>query len=258
MLSDLQQQRHVDLKGTVNLRSLGGYHTKDGKKTTKWGVLYRGDCLASVPSDAAQQVLVQKLHIHNAYDLRNKHEVATHFYQIPYVNRYAVPIDTRQLSQCLHTGCWFGDTASMIAAMKSIYRDFVSSHGRQIGKFIKGFLSTKPSPNNATIFHCTAGKDRTGWVAYVILTLLDVTEEDKRMDYNLTNSYYRCPKDIVECLRFHGVRKEVTASLWTAFDDFIDAGMEEVNRLGGMEAYAMSHMGLTHADIQQLRDVMLE
>ncbi|KPA84386.1 hypothetical protein ABB37_02372 [Leptomonas pyrrhocoris] len=258
MLSDLQQQRHVELEGTVNLRNLGGYHTKDGTKTTKWGVLYRGDTLGHVPSDVAQRTLVNALHIHNAYDMRNRYEVARQPYHIPNINRYAVPIDTRQLSENVQVGDCLNDTAAVVKAMQDVYRDLVRSHGKAIGKFIKGFLNSKPSPQNATIFHCTAGKDRTGWAAYVILTLLDVEERDKRLDYILTNNYYGCPRDVAEYLRCKGVGKEVTTALWAAFEELVDAGMNEVNKLGGMEAYAKSHMGLTDDDIQQLRDVMLE
>ena len=259
MLSDLQLQRHVELEGTANLRNLGGYHTKDGTKTTKWGVLYRSDSLVDVPADKAQSVLVNQLHIHNAYDLRSKKEVAQNAYHIPHINRYAVSIDTRELSQALRDGGdWLNDTAAVVKGMQDIYRDFVNRHGKAIGTFIKGFLNSKPSPDNAAVFHCTAGKDRTGWAAYVVLTLLDVVEEEKRSDYNLSNCYLECPKEIAEYLLSKGMSKEVMTVLWGAVDEFIDAGMSEVNKLGGMTAYAKSHMGLTDDDIQQLRDVMLE
>jgi protein-tyrosine phosphatase len=259
MLSELQQQRHVELEGTANVRNLGGYHTKDGMKTTKWGVLYRGDSLVKVPSDVAQRVLVNGLHVHAAYDLRSRQEVARQSYHIPNINRYAVPINTEQLSQARREGGdWLNDAAAAKAAMKDFYRELVRTHGKTIGTFIKGFLGTKPSSDNATIFHCTAGKDRTGWTAYVILTLLDVSEEDKRLDYRLTNYYYECPRDIADYLRGKGMSKEVMAVLWTVFDEFLDASIEELDKLGGMKAYAKLHMGLTDADIQQLRDVMLE
>lgn len=258
MLTSLQQQRHVKLEGISNLRNLGGYHTKDGTKTTRWGILYRSDCLVNAPSDVAQKVLVNTLHIHNAYDLRSKTEVAMRSYQIPNINRYAVSIDTRRLSQCLCDGDWLHDTAAALNGMQNIYRDFVKSHGKAIGTLIKGFLNSKPTTDNATVFHCAAGKDRTGWAAYVILTLLDVKEEEKRMDYNLTNHHYERPKDAIQYLHHKGMCKEVMAALWRTFDAFIDAGIDEVDKVGGMEAYAKTHMGLTDADIQQLRDVMLE
>ena len=259
MLSDLQLQRHVELEGTANLRNLGGYHTKDGTKTTKWGVLYRSDSLADVPADKAQSVLVNQLHIHNAYDLRSKKEVAQNAYHIPHFNRYAVSIDTRELSQALRDGGdWLNDTAAVVKGMQDIYRDFVNRHGKAIGTFIKGFLNSKPSPDNAAVFHCTAGKDRTGWAAYVVLTLLDVVEEEKRSDYLLTNAYFKTPKDAYDYLGGLGMGPDAMKVLWSVFDEFLDAGIEELSKFGSVEAYAKSHMGLTDDDIQQLRALLLE
>jgi protein-tyrosine phosphatase len=258
MATDIQRQRHVPLEGTTNLRNLGGYRTNDGTKTTKWGVVYRCDQLADVPPHLAQSVLVDQLHIHASYDLRADKEVEVKNYDIPNLKRNAVPIDTTHMARWVKEGEDMRDGPVTFRVMQEIYREFVREYGMTIGAVIKGILTSKPSPDNASLIHCTAGKDRTGWSVYVLLTLLDVTEEDKRLDYLLTNTYFKTPKDAYDYLGGLGMSEDAMKVLWSVFDEFLDAGIDEVNKLGGVHAYAKSHMGLTDDDIQQLRDLLLE
>ncbi|KAL7697653.1 Tyrosine phosphatase family [Lotmaria passim] len=258
MLSDLQLQRHVELEGTTNLRNLGGYHTKDGTKTTKWGVLYRSDSLADVPADKAQSVLVNQLHIHNAYDLRADKEVTVKSYEVPHITRHVVPIDTTHMARWVKEGEDLHSGPVTFRVMQEIYREFVRSYGPTVGAIIKGILASSPSSNNASLIHCTAGKDRTGWSVYVILSLLDIKEEEKRSDYLLTNAYFKTPKDAYDYLGGLGMGPDAMKVLWSVFDEFLDAGIEELSKFGSVEAYAKSHMGLTDDDIQQLRALLLE
>ncbi|KAK7202144.1 Tyrosine phosphatase family protein [Novymonas esmeraldas] len=258
MVAELQRQRRVELQGVTNLRNLGGYHTNDGTKTTKWGVVYRCDQLAEIPADLAQAVLVDKLHIHHTYDLRAPVEVAAKSYDIPRIERCAVPIDTTKMASFLQSGESLADAGPTFRAMQEVYREFVRSHASTVGAIIKGIVDGNASSDNASLIHCTAGKDRTGWSCYVLLTLLDVREEEKRADYLLTNTYFLQPKDASTYLGGLGMGEEAMKVLWSVFDEFLDAALEEVSRFGGVHEYAKSHMGLTDADIQKLRALMLE
>ncbi|KPA84384.1 hypothetical protein ABB37_02371 [Leptomonas pyrrhocoris] len=258
MPSDIQKQRYVPLVGTTNLRNLGGYHTNDGTKTTKWGVLYRCDQLAEVPPEMAQRVLVDQLNIHTTYDLRADKEVAVKSYDIPRITRNHVPIDTTQISRWVKDGEDLHSGPVTFRVLQEIYREFVRSYGSTVGSIIKGILASNPSSDNASLIHCTAGKDRTGWSVYVLLTLLDINEEEKRKDYLLTNTYFKVPQDAYDYLGGLGMSGDAMKVLWSVFDEFLDAGIDEVNKFGGVETYAKSHMGLTDADIQQLRETLLE
>ncbi|KPI83091.1 hypothetical protein ABL78_7880 [Leptomonas seymouri] len=258
MLTDIQRERHIDLQGTTNFRNLGGYHTRDGKKTTKWGVLYRCDHLTDVPSEKAQSVLVEQLHIHEAYDLRAHKEVVLKNYNFPHITRHSAGIEPTCISEFLKRGEDMSNRNTVFRAMKAVYRQMVNDCGKVFGSVIKGIIKSKASPDNAVVFHCTAGKDRTGWLAYLILTLLDVTDEDKRFDYLLTNTYFHPLKGASDYTGGLGMGEEAKKALWSVFDEFIDAGIAEVNKYGGVEAYAKSHMGITDEEIQQLRDLLLE
>ncbi|KAK7202146.1 Tyrosine phosphatase family protein [Novymonas esmeraldas] len=256
--AELQRQRRVELQGVTNLRNLGGYHTNDGTKTTKWGVVYRGDQLSQVPTDLAQAVLVDKLHIHHTYDLRDGTEVATKSYDIPRIERCAVPIDMSNASHLLGEGENLKEVSMARRYMQNFYRDLACSYASTVGAIIKGIVDGNASSDNASLIHCTAGKDRTGWSCYVLLTLLDVREEEKRADYLLTNRYFGIPANAWDYDGAEGMSEEAMAALWTVSDTYLDAALEEVNRLGGVHEYARSHLGLTDADIQKLRALMLE
>lgn len=258
MLSGPQRVRHVELDGMTNLRDLGGYHTGDGAKITKWGVLYRGDQPADVPADVAQQVLVQQLHLHTAFDLRDVTETSKRGYDIAHLRRQAIPIDMSRMGDLLPPHANVNDGPVAFRLMQAYYRHLVLREGPTIGAVVKAVLKARPSCEDAALIHCTGGKDRTGWTVYLILSLLDVTETEKRQDYALSNTYYQIPDYAYVYEGAAEMSKEAFEAFWRVFPEYLDAAVDEVNKLGGMTAYAKSHMGLTEDDIQQLRDVLLE
>ncbi|KPA84379.1 hypothetical protein ABB37_02368 [Leptomonas pyrrhocoris] len=258
MLSDIQRQRHIELEGTTNFRNLGGYRTKDGTKTTKWGVLYRCDHLTDISPENAQHVLVDQLHIHEAFDLRAHKEVVAKNYNFHDITRHCVGIEPTRIAEFVKRGEDMSNGKTVFRAMKAVYQQMVTDYGAIFGSIVKGIIKSKVSSDNAAVFHCTAGKDRTGWAAYLILTLLDVRDEDKRADYSMSNTCFRPPKDAHDSTGGLGMGEEVKGAVGSVCDEFLDASIDEVNKLGGTRAYAKSHMGLTDDDIQQLRDLLLE
>lgn len=257
MTSASQPLRHIPLEGVSNLRDLGGYSTEDGKKKVRWGVLYRCDQLADIPPTTAAAALVAERHIHHSYDLRGDAEAAMKMYRIDGLCRHAVPIDVAKVDAYLRTET-AKDEATMVGIMQDIYRNLVQHHGPTVGGVVKSIIESSPSSENASLIHCTAGKDRTGWTCFVILSLLGVTEAEKRKDYLLTNQYFKHPKNAYDYLGGFGMSEAAIKVLWNVCDDFLDAAVEEVEKLGGVESYAISHMNLTSEDIKKLRDALLE
>ncbi|CBZ30093.1 hypothetical protein, unknown function [Leishmania mexicana MHOM/GT/2001/U1103] len=258
MTSVIQRLRRVEVEGLENLRSLGGYHTNNSTKTTRWGVVYRSEQLCRVPADVAQRVLVDQLHIHHVYDLRDNTEVSAKRYSLLHMQRTSLPIDMSNANQFLKEGEDLKQVATAHRFMQEIYRDFVRSHEPTVGLIIKGIIDNKASCDNAFLIHCTAGKDRTGWCCYVLLTLLDVTEEEKRADYLLMNTFAGIPPDAWDYDGAEGMSEEAMTALWTVFHEYLDAALDELNKMGGIYKYAKSHMGLTDEDIDKLRELMLE
>ena len=99
------------------------------------------------------------------------------------------------------------------------------------------------------MFHCTAGKDRTGFAAALILQALGVSRTDIMQDYLLTNTLYRHP--IPENSK---TPAEALAVLWTVQSGFLEAAWEVIDRLpGGFDAYLVQHMGVSASGRQLLR-----
>ncbi|WP_262316588.1 tyrosine-protein phosphatase [Lacticaseibacillus parakribbianus] len=183
----MSPDRLLPLQNALNVRDLGGYQTQDGR-TVAWRRLVRAGSLSNLsPADGA--VLLDYGVTHDL-DLRSDAEVRRAPDQLPERIRY------RQLSVYP-----FADRASlwtrvrrrlskaptgMVATYEKMLTD---SHANAVfGEVFATVLAA--APGEATLFHCTAGKDRTGVAAMMLLGGLGVPAATIQADYMLTNQIY--------------------------------------------------------------------
>jgi len=175
----------LKLKGCHNFRDLGGYHTKEGL-TVKKGLLYRSDSLNRL--NKKDMVYIRELGIKRIIDFRGDNEVSRKPDKtIEGIEYIRMPIDAAgrdrenkikeflrgKKSMDLHE--YMVDTyREILKSFHSVYRDWL----HQL------LVDRSPVPQ---LFHCTAGKDRTGLAAAFFLRLLEVKEEDILNDYLQTN-----------------------------------------------------------------------
>lgn len=243
-------ERHIPVEGMTNLRSLGGYQGADGKRV-RWGLLYRSD----VPHNTAANTLCTQLHVRRTFDLRADMEVSRMPYNIVGIERISVPITPPKY-----------DVASLnlltaeyvIKYMTDLNRQFIHTFHGELGIVLRGIIASKPTENNASLIHCTAGKDRTGWVCYVILRLLGVSHEDALQDYLLTNTYYQRPESEKAMALVAKMPEEAQAMLWTVHEQYLAAAVEEVNKVGGVEKFVIEKVGLSEAELKAFREMFLE
>ncbi len=162
--------RRIPLSDTPNFRDLGGYSTIDGK-VTKFGVFFRSACPRSLNADDEMQF--NKLNITTAIDLRggsNADEKKRGFLAngITICN---IPIGTNEIPKSA-------------IEVPSGYMQIVENNN------FANVFKTLADCDGAAIFHCFAGKDRTGVVAAVLLMLAGVADEDIIADYTLTYAYF--------------------------------------------------------------------
>ncbi|MEV6558419.1 tyrosine-protein phosphatase [Nocardia sp. NPDC051756] len=185
----------IDLQGAVNTRDIGGYRTYDGEKT-KSGKAIRSDSLEKL-TDADVQKLAG-LKVKTVIDLRTPGEVqfAGADKPIPGAQAVARPIDDTGLFQQMLAVIQTRDPQKQEAAlgngkaeqiMLNMYTTFISRAESRtaFGQTLKDLANT----DKATLYHCTAGKDRTGWLTYVLLRAVGVPEGTARQDYLLSNQY---------------------------------------------------------------------
>jgi protein-tyrosine phosphatase len=104
------------------------------------------------------------------------------------------------------------------------------------------------------VFHCTAGKDRTGFAAALVLASLGVGEADVMRDYLLTNERLRPPEP-----SRHGLTRDVQMVLWRVQPEFLHAALDAVTAdYGGMEGYLREGLGLREPERERLRALYLE
>jgi hypothetical protein len=172
---DEDGRRWVALEGAFNCRDLGGYPTADGMQV-RWGSVFRSDALQHL--SVGDLRVLESLGVDRVIDLRSPDEIAA-------VGRGS-----------LADGSVRYLTASVIPSLTD--EALGAPPGDDIARRYLWYLSvgrdafaetfeTLAHGSGAVVFHCAAGKDRTGVVAALLLSVLGVSEDDIVEDYALTN-----------------------------------------------------------------------
>jgi len=184
---------NIPIRTLPNLRDLGGYDTKDGR-TVRRARLYRSVLLGRLSDDDLAKV--EKLGLRTVFDFRTaaEHEAT------PDRDIGARSINLDVLADRTGVGpasllAKMDDPAAISAAleggrgaemMRTAYRELIElpSANKAYRTFFTELASDGALP---ALFHCTTGKDRTGWAAASTLLFLGVDEEDVYHDYLQTN-----------------------------------------------------------------------
>ncbi|WP_338445594.1 tyrosine-protein phosphatase [Pelagerythrobacter marensis] len=178
------ERRVLDLEGGVNFRDLGGYMTGDGR-VTKWETVYRSGSPADLTEADFEEL--KRRGIRTVCDFRTNEErqsepnrFAAANSEIEYWTRdYAM--DAGDLMSALG-----GDDAGpekSRAAMIGFYRELPGQHVESYRQMFR-YLAEGRTP---LAFNCSAGKDRAGMGAALLLTLLGVPRETVVADYALSD-----------------------------------------------------------------------
>lgn len=172
--------RLVHVQGTVNFRDLGGYTTTDGR-TVKWGKLYRSADISHL-TDTDLDTLKQR-HIHTVIDFRGTREsqqapdrlLPQTDYTLCPAGSDSLP-DMKKMAQLMAKDSFlfsmYGSTQHLAARYKPFFRKLIGLPADQ-----------------ALLFHCTGGRDRTGIGAALLLYALGVPREKIYEDFTASNVY---------------------------------------------------------------------
>lgn len=212
--------------------------------------LYRSDHLGALNAhDAAQ---IRALGIRRVLDFRGVDERTSAVCCLPDVIVHSLPIEptiVQKLSSLLAAGQTLtGD--DVVAHMQDTYRGFVRHNTPRFAEFFRHLLES----GEPTVFHCTAGKDRTGFAAALLLKAVGASDEEILADYLLTNDRLQLP----EASRW-GLTREALAVLWRVQPEFLQAALDEADaRYGSLEAYLREGLGLGDAERRVLRRAYAE
>lgn len=238
--------RWLPMQGCANFRDLGGYRNSEGK-TVRWRRLFRSDALQDLtPADA--NLAVKELNIGLVVDLRNSNEaerdgrgplpdLGAEYRHFPLLEGRGIPPFTG------------GDVVERLSAT---YQWLVHNSGPLVGEAVSAIGA---ADGRGVVFHCSAGKDRTGMLAALILEVLGVDAETINADYLLTNEVIAgVLKRIKAMERNNTATTQSLAAQPAAFQGFQDTLHQEY---GGAESYLRRH-GVSGDTLERLRCNLLE
>jgi protein-tyrosine phosphatase len=250
-------ERLLPLQGGTNFRDLGGYRTADGH-TVKWSVLYRSGSMHNLTQ--ADFAYLGKLGIRTVCDFRDIHErsaepVSWPSEQTP--NVLADDYDLRQVGMfpMQDIGTWDGERTRQF--MASTYPKLLSTFNSQYRRMFQHLLDHEVP----LAFNCSAGKDRTGIAAALILTALGVPRDTVIQDYLLTNQYLHAEKMLNSPASGEWARlpTPVLKQLMVADRSYIESALAVLDQhAGGPMGYFQEELQLSPADIQKLRGLYLD
>ncbi|SFB43446.1 protein-tyrosine phosphatase [Rhizobium sp. NFR07] len=175
----LAYDRLIALDGAHNVRDLGGYRTRDGG-LTRWHSIFRGDALHALSE--ADMAVLRDHDLSTVIDLRNAAEIASE----------ANPFDGHAQVHYINTSVFSAlAPVEMMAADYAAF-DMGDRYCQALDKCqasIAEVLGTiAAAPEGAVLFHCSAGKDRTGIIAALLLANAGVNETTIIEDYALTGT----------------------------------------------------------------------
>ena len=255
------RDRLLPLQGVENARDIGGYRTIDGR-TVKWDLIYRTAELSTLtPGDIATL---------NARGVRSVHDLRT--------------VEERQADPTV----WTGEDAPQITAIDytmdmsgfvALFQGGVptaeQAHELFEASYPEMLLMQRPQHRalfadllrgeGPVLYHCTAGKDRTGVATALILSALGVPRETILTDYELSNRYFTghsfaADAEADPAMAFFMQLPEDVRAVFMGVDaDYLVAVFDVIDRdYGSVEAYLDREIGVDGADLDVLRALYTE
>lgn len=248
-MSAQDERRILRLRGATNFRDLGGYQTQDGRQV-RWGRIFRSDHLGRLTDD--DEVQLAALGLQRVLDFRGEQERAAMPNRLAVARHHALGIEpvVVQRMQDLAAAGQHLSAAVAVDLMKDLYRGLVHDQSHRFAELFEHLLQA----DGPLVFHCTAGKDRTGFAAALVLHALGVPRPVVMQDYLLTNALYQPPP-----LPRTDTPAEALAVLWRVQADFLEAAFEVLDAVhGGVDRYLQERLRVGPAARQALAERYLE
>jgi protein-tyrosine phosphatase len=253
-------ERLVPLEGTLNFRDVGGYAAADGRRV-RWGLVFRSDHLGGLTE--ADVARVERLGVRTVVDFRGAHEHAGQSGGHPLpeasVRRLERPIiDGPAAGVTFYERVRDGTITRFEVA--DLTRFYLGTLERSAGIFGEVLGLIADPAHHAVVFHCAAGKDRTGLTAALLLGALGVDDETITADYLLTNRFRSGRR--VEVLRprlaEQGLDIDDFEPLFVAPAEAMAGTLAGiVERYGSIEGYLRTAAGLDPSTLADLRRHLL-
>jgi protein-tyrosine phosphatase len=248
-----KHSHQIKFENVPNFRDIGGYRTRDGH-TVAWRRLFRSAELRSMtPGDLSR--LREEFGLAAVIDLRSDFEVkhrglglldgaGFRYFNVPFIpDGGEAEIEGLRYNEFTNMG--------------GFYVDLLRKKG--FGRRIVDALEIIAEPeNHPLVFHCAAGKDRTGILAAVLLSVLDVPDEDIENDYSLSGAYIEA---LIKQLRSAGKTPDDVVKLpdffWTAPPESMAMLLASLRRENGSVKDYLAANGAAPSLFERLNTTLL-
>ncbi|MFZ4407808.1 MAG: tyrosine-protein phosphatase [Paracraurococcus sp.] len=240
----------VPLEGASNLRDLGGWPVAGGRRVRR-GLIYRSATLANLTD--ADQAMVASLGIRTVCDLRGVNEAALRPSRLPpSAERVHLPIEPSVGASLRDLMLREESTGEdVVSLLRRAYIDYLV----RFLDVYRGLFALLLEPGRqAVLFHCSAGKDRTGVGAALVLTALGATRETVVADYRATDRIWRRDHSLPE-----GTPAGLANALLSTHPELLEETLERALAAhGGVDGLLRDGLGLDDARLAALRGTYLE
>ena len=249
-------QRRLDLDGPSNFRDLGGLPVTGGG-STRFGLVYRADRLCTLTEADLRRL--EGIGVRHVFDLRSPAEATEFPDRLPAgasYTRLSMTSDDTFQARTVYERIVEGEIksyseAEMVAGYVRMLQNFGPSFARVVRQVAQG---------EPTVIHCTAGKDRTGVAAMLLLDLAGVAAEHVVADYALSSK--RRPslqrdqteaRSLVPMLEDYGLDPADFAPLWEARPAVISATLQQLHDQWGGAADYLAAAGMDGKELAAAR-----
>ncbi len=238
-------ERILPMTGAFNFRDLGGIKLADDRKV-KWGKLFRADELTNLTEEDVEYL--ESISISSVIDFRAENEIKRAPDKLPKSARFKYPLAITP-GAMRTDGAQSRGMASFSNQMKQMNRLYVSDPAC-VRAYRIMFTVIQNNLSAPIVFHCSAGKDRTGMATALILFALGASEETVLEDYMLSK------KHIGDKYTAMVEKYPRTAPIFTVKRTYLEAGIEQMkNDYGSIENFLTQELKV---DIPRLRRIYLQ
>ncbi len=242
-------------KNIKNLRDLGGIRTSDGT-LIKSGCFLRGGKLNWI-TEKEIEILKTEYHLSSVVDLRTETERSEKpdilLSNVQYLH---MPIFDESTPGITHETSADADIYERIPNLNDLYRIMVSEECIRNLSEIMQFLCSRRASDGAVLFHCTEGKDRTGVISMILLSLLHVPIETILNDYLITNTVCRKKSTryywLLRILKRNKSAAERVRDVFLAKEEYLLSAYTTIQKTwGSMENFAENALQINHEQLCQ-------
>ena len=253
----------IRLKRLKNYRDLGGIKTADGR-FIKPHMLIRGTTLFD-PTVLGIKLLKEKYNLKTIIDLRTPKEFmekpdvlieGVEIVQMPIITEAVAGISHEKKVRSMKS-------LIMMPSMEELYVSMVTSESLDNVVKVLKYILTLPLQKFSVVFHCTAGKDRTGVISALLLSFLGVDRATVIHDYLMTNSRVQIKANLayIGLLLTKGNHKlaHKIKHYFMAEPDFIKASLNQLEKdFGSLGEFFKQKLGFSSEEEKEIKDKFLE